>query len=276
MSTDLVVAEPIELGEGWKRGSADRVSAFVSEGAEMRAMARAIAQGGAYKHQNESVVLTIMLAAYEMDIPVTKALQGMYPVRGKLEMEGWLMDGLAISRCGIRKTVVDSTDRKCKITFHRDNWSDMTVEYDLRHAEKMGIIRDLDMDAGTFKTSKDPWKRSTEEMLYWRCLSKGLKRIAPDYFGGIYAVGELRGVSEHQGTASAKEDMDRLRGGVDPDPDEMTEDEIDALRSACALAVRDGRTSEDAAGRIMDSAIAGEWAEARAGWAIVTAPGDDE
>lgn len=247
-------------------GSADRISAFVADGSAMKRMANSIAQSGAYKHKNPNVVLTIMLQAYELNIGIGTALKGMYPVSGKLELETWLMAGLAVMRSGVRWDDVEVTSERCVLRLHRDGWEPKESEYTLEHAEKMGLIRELKGEPGekTFKTGRltDPWFRSTEEMLYWRALSKGLKRIAPDYFGGMYVRGELSTVpSTADPRASA--DLDALIKGVEPDEAEFTLDEIDGFSREVTTARNEGVISRQKAKAMLDAVVAGKWKKCR-------------
>ena len=260
--TEVFVPEPVEVGSGWRdMGSSDRISTFVSEGKEMRAMAEHIASSGAYRHKSATTVLTIMLAAYEMNIPITTALASMYPVKGKLAMEGALMSGLAVSRCGVRWDVVESSEDRCALRFRRAGWDDMDVEYTVEHAAKAGLLRKN--SDGSFTSTKDNWTKHREEMLWWRCISRGLKRIAPDFFSGIYAVGELHSFMEEQATSEAARDLDALKRGIDPHPDLMTLDEIDQYTAEIERAVKEGHFTKAEAKALKALMVAGEWTEAR-------------
>lgn len=275
MSEALTKAEVgnVELGrfdpEPGMRDDPARLKEFVHDGKSMRAMAKAIAASGAYRHRNENTVLTIMLAAYELDIGVATALKGMYPVSGKLELETWLLAGLAVMRTGVTWDDVEVSGHAVKLRLHREGWEPKEVEYTLAHAEKMGLVRDYNPETHEFKTSKptDPWKRSTEEMLYWRCLSKGLKRIAPDYFGGMYVKGELStDILEEVGTPAGAHDLDALMHGVDEDPDVMNEDMVDTYSSEVRAARKADLIDAERADELLELVIDGKWTEAREAW----------
>lgn len=263
----------VELGrfdpEPGMRDDPARLKEFVHDGKSMRAMAKAIAASGAYRHRNENTVLTIMLAAYELDIGVATALKGMYPVSGKLELETWLLAGLAVMRTGVTWDDIEVNGHTVKLRLHREGWEPKEVTYNLGHAEKMGLVRDYDPETHDFKTAKatDPWKRSTEEMLYWRCLSKGLKRIAPDYFGGMYVRGELsEAILDEVGTPAGAHDLDELMHGVDEDPDEMNEDMIGLYSSEVRAARKADLIDADRADALLELVIDGQWTEAREAW----------
>lgn len=269
------------LPEQWDRGG-DMVLQFALHGEERYRLAATIAKGGLTHHKSPEAVLTIMLAAFEVGLPFMQALRGMYYVDGKLGMEGHLMDALAIQRCGVRKTVVESTRERCELVLHRGGWDDLRVSYDLDDAQRAGCIKghkDGKIEPAMSKSGKPQltWVKHTEEMLYWRCLSKGLKRIAPDFFGGIYTLDELEQVAEAQVVASSnRSTMEELEaaaakysGGtqpVEPDPNEMTEDEIDRMRAEFHAAVSAGVTGQGTAKAALDLAVAGRWAEARDAW----------
>ena len=60
----------VEVGEGW-RGDRDIVGEFVANGQERVALAKRISDGGLFPNlRNKDAVLTIMLAAFEMGVPV--------------------------------------------------------------------------------------------------------------------------------------------------------------------------------------------------------------
>lgn len=252
-------------------GSAERITAFVRDGQAMKAMATAIAKSGAYRsYTTPEKVMTAMLAAYELNIGIATALKGMYPVSGKLELETWLMAGLAVMRTGVTWEDVEVSEKRVVLKLHRQGWEPKEVEYTLQHAEKMGLIRELDYEAGTFKTGKDAWRRSTEEMLYWRCLSKGLRRIAPDYFGGYYVRGEIvQELTPEGGPSMAAEDLHALVHGVEPDAAEMSEDEIDKCSSELRSARKAGVITEEREKEISELLVKGQWAEAREAWEVV-------
>jgi len=263
MSTDVMVPERVEVAEGWNPQGEDRVGSFVAGGKERLALATHIAKGGLTHHKTPEAVLTIMLAAYEMGVPVMQALRGMYVVKGKLALEGHLMDGLAISRCGVSKKVEEKSATRCRIRFSRPGWEDHTEEYDLHDAARAGLVRDVKPD-GSFTTGKGPWREHPKQMLYWRCLGHGLRIVAPDFFGGMYHEDELAHVvSRDSGTSEAARDLDALKRGVEPHPDLMTLDEIDQYTTEIERAVKEGHFTKAEAKALKALMVAGEWTEAR-------------
>lgn len=241
-------------------------------------MAASIARSGVTHHKTEAHVITIAMAAYEMDIGVMEALRGMYIVSGKLAMETWLMDRLAI-RLGVTKTVEAEDGFRCRIVLHRHGWDDMPTEFSLADAKQAEIIADYDQKTNVVKPlpRRDTWKKSTKEMIYWRALAKGLRRIAPDMFGGVYTTDEADGFDARRAFAPEPTDtnaalealMEKGTDAVEPDPHEMTEDEIDKLRQELNRAQDLGLIGDDFKADALDAAVNGPWDKARDAWDTV-------
>lgn len=251
-------------------GAAARIKDFASEGPQMYDLASAIAKSGAYRHRNPETVLTIMLQAYELNIGIGTALKGMYPVSGKLELETWLLAGLAVMRAGVSWDDLEVSDTCARLRLHRAGWEPKVSEYNLGHASKMGLIRNYNPETHEFTFSNkatDPWFRSTEEMLYWRALSKGLKRIAPDYFGGMYVRGELSEQIAKEATATTgARDLEALLHGVEPDPDVFTDEEVHQFAREVRDAKHAGALTHQKATAMQAALERGQWAKCREDW----------
>lgn len=273
--------ERVDVGSGWGQGR-DIVGEFLAQGNRRFAMAKMIAEGGLTAHKSPAQVMTIMLAAMEMGVPLMQALRGMYVVKGKLALEGHLMDGLAIGRCGVSKTIVERSERRCEIVLHRPRWDSYPSVYTLDDAARAGIILKLnkDVDPWTYespkgeggKLLKETWLKHPKQMLYWRALSDGLKVIAPDFFGGMYHVDELSSVAEEiQTTRSegARRDLKALMTGVEPDQDLFTDDEMTKFSDEIGEAERSGVLKKERAEEMRKDIINGDWREMRDGWAEV-------
>lgn len=267
-TTAVAVRENAEMDMPvWNR-QGDVVLAF-SEHLETRwRIANMIAKSGMTHHRKPEAIMAIQLTAFEMGLPLMQAMRGMYYVQGKIGLEGHLMDALAIQRCGVSKTVREQSLERCAMTLHRDGWDDLEVEYAMEDAIRAGLVHEVEED-GTVRSSKSPWKQHPKEMLYWRCLSKGLKQIAPDYFGGVYHVDEMEevaGVARASSEVSTNAELDALEKGVEPDEGEMTEDEIGEMRAELREAHEAGLIDGDRMHEALEAAIAGEWEDAREVW----------
>lgn len=152
-------------------------------------MAQGLASSKATHHDNPFHVMAIAIYAYEVEIGLMTALRGMYVVNNKLAMETWLMELLA-KRLGVKKVVEQSTAELARITLSRPGEEPMTVEFTLAQAIQANLVAKGNDGKLTVVDKKHPWARYPEDMLFWRALSRGLRRFAPDLFGGVYSLEE--------------------------------------------------------------------------------------
>ena len=121
----------MDLPEAWDR-QGDLVTAFAAHLEVRWRVAQILAKSGMVREKRPEAIMAMQLKAYEMGLPLMQALSGMYFVDGKVALEGHLMDALAIQRCGVSKTVHERSDSVCRMTLHREGWSDLAVEYSIR------------------------------------------------------------------------------------------------------------------------------------------------
>lgn len=231
-----------------------------------KGIAASIARSGMTHHKTEAHVITIAIAAYEMNLGVMEALRGMYLVGGKMAMETWLMDSIA-TRLGVSKTIHEATTIACRLTLHHPKRPDVETAYSLADAKRAGIIKDFNAETGAVvpQPRREIWQRHPEEMVYWRALSKGLRRIAPDLFGGVYTedeVGHLRGQHETRATDTNAE-LDALLNGVEPDPDLIEPEETALIADELDRAITAGVIDSARRGEILDAIEEGRHREAR-------------
>ncbi len=216
MGTEIATRDGKQLDVPvWNR-SGDMVMQFAGgqEAASLEVrwrIAKAIAGSGMTQHKKPEAVLAIMLTCYEMGLPVMQGLRGMYLVSGKIGLEGHLMDALAIERCRVSKTVVEQSLERCRLVLHRPDWDDLEVEYTMADAIRANLVSKVDGD--NVVSQKQPWRQHPKDMLYWRALSKGLKQIAPDYFGGVYHADELEeevAMQKRADTVATNDELDAL------------------------------------------------------------------
>jgi hypothetical protein len=260
----------LDLPDSWDRRG-DVVIAFAEHMDTRWRIANMLVQSGMIREKKPEAVMAIQLKAFEMGVPLMQALGGMYFVDGKVALEGHLMDALAIQRCGVKKTVLERSDARCKMTLHREGWDPLPVEYTMEDAQRAGLVTITD---DGFRSTKKNWTKHPKQMLYWRALSDGLRQIAPDYFGGTYTLDELESAAEIRATIEANrstnDEVNALiakgTDPVEPDPDALTEDEMDALAKEAALARKNGLITTDRETEIQQAIIGGEWVAAREAW----------
>lgn len=253
-----------------RKVSTDTMSYAFARMEEWSKMARALVRSALLPQKNEAQVITCLMMAHDMKLPQMVALRGMYVVGGKVGMEAWLMDMVA-TQIGVSKEVASETPTECHIILHHKDRPSIESSFSLAEAKGAGLIRDFDDEGNvTPMPRRDIWKAYTRDMLYWRALSRGLRRIAPDMFGGVYLREETQGFADRGGETGTATDTNAelaaLTEAVEPDPDEMTLDEIDQMAREFSEGVADGLVTPMDEQIANNLAIDGKWSAAREAW----------
>ncbi len=127
-------------------------------------------------------VLAIIEYGRELGIPPVVALQNMAEIQGRICISAQLLLALALQK-GVSYRIIESSDRCCKIEFRKGDRVYVSV-FTIEEAERIGLTR------------RESWKHYPSDMLFARCVSRGIKRIAPDVGLGITTLEEMEGVSE--------------------------------------------------------------------------------
>lgn len=130
---------------------------------------------------DEFAVMTIMLAARELDIPPMAALNGgINIINGKTEIAARMM-GALIMRRGHTIRVESSTPEQCTLVGIRaDNGEKHRETFTYEEAKNAGLIKD-----------GGGWKKWPKDMCYARALSRLARRLFPDVIGMGYIEGEI-------------------------------------------------------------------------------------
>jgi len=129
---------------------------------------------------DQAVILIIHGAEMGVPHPIA-AIRGISVVRDKIMISAGLMSALIKQSGRYDYTVIEATDTICRIQFLKlvaGNWRvSGETKFDLYDAKS----------AGTQNMAKFP-----SDMLFARCLSRGLRRHCPDVlFGNVYVEGEI-------------------------------------------------------------------------------------
>jgi hypothetical protein len=122
----------------------------------------------------------------------------MVVVKGKLTMESKAMLAVARNIAGISWKIDKLDETECTMTFMRDGFSPCPVTFTFAEAKAAGL------------DTKDNWKLYRQDMLFARCASRGVRRIAPDAVLGLYSSEEMRDVE------AITVDKKDLEGGARP------------------------------------------------------------
>ena len=146
----------------------------------LQKVGQALFQSGLYKNaQNAYGAYAIVQYGHELGIGPMMSLQSINIIQGKPAASGQLMLSLATSR-GVSFQVEEETETACVITFMRGKQS-YRSEFNMDDAKRAGLA------------GKDNWKKWPKEMLFWRAVAKGVRRIAPEAIMGLYTPDELSG-----------------------------------------------------------------------------------
>ncbi len=129
----------------------------------------------------ESKILMILLAAHDLGIKPTIALNGgIWNIQGKIEISARLMTSM-IRRSGHSISIIECNAKICTLKGKRsDNGDEIESSFSIEDANKAGL------------SNRDVWKKYTEDMLYARAMSRLARRLFPDVIGTAYVEGEIR------------------------------------------------------------------------------------
>ena len=177
--------------------------------------------------------------------PVT-ALNIIKIIQGQMTVAARGLLALAQNKAGVSWKVVESTDKRCAILFSRPKWGDMEISFTLDEAKAAGLLR-----AG------GGWDKYPQDMLFARCASRGVRRIAPDAISGLYSTEEMQdavpftGGSTVQGSAADEGrgqgcqtvvDAEEVHSPAPPSPAPSGLSKYHLLKEIGAEKARSGRT----------------------------------
>ena len=115
----------------------------------------------------------------ELGIGPMTSLQTMAIVSGKICMGAQMMLSLAL-KSGVSFKIIKDDNNECQIHFKRGDL-EYTSSFSIAEAKQAGIYRD-----------QSGWTKYPRDMLYWRTVTRGLRRVCPDVITGLYAIEELQ------------------------------------------------------------------------------------
>lgn len=173
-------------------------------------------------------VLAIIEYGRELGIPPVVALQNMAELKGRICISAQLLLALALQK-GVSYRILESTDKVCKIEFRRGDRVYIST-FTFEEAQRIGL------------TTKDSWKNYPSDMLFARCVSRGIKRIAPDVGLGITTFEEMEGVqieevderfTEEQIEINTHEEQEeKIKEEIQEQKEEIKEDKYEKLLKA--------------------------------------------
>jgi len=142
-------------------------------------VARALFKSGIFPAvKNEFGAYAIVQYGHELGVGPMTALQTMSIVQGKICMAGQMMLAIAL-RNGVTYEIKKHTSEICEIFFKSGNIQ-FTSSFSIPEAKQAGIWK-----------AQGGWEKYPQDMLYWRAVTRGLRRVCPDAILGLYAKEEL-------------------------------------------------------------------------------------
>lgn len=130
----------------------------------------------------EAAVMMIILAAREYGIPPCQALnKGLQIIEGNVELSSRMMSAL-IRRSKHQLKITPGQDECTVWGKRKDTGEELSITYTMDMAQRAGLIKD-----------KGSWKKSQEDMLFARAMSRLARQLFSDTIGIGYIEGEISG-----------------------------------------------------------------------------------
>lgn len=151
----------------------------VESSMKMITIADKLFQSGLFKNvENAAGAFAIIQYGIELGIPPMQALQNINLIHGKPVCNSQLLQALA-RRAGVTWKIIKSDTEICSAEFKRGE-EIAVVSFSLEEARKAGLIK-----------QGGGWEKYPADLLFARCMTRGIRRIAPDIILGMYTVDEL-------------------------------------------------------------------------------------
>jgi hypothetical protein len=158
--------------------------------------------------KNSGQVLAIILAGRERGYGPMTSLTNIHIINGRPGYSGQLI-AAELKKADVTFDVLESDVEHCKIQFNRADRKPFTYEWTVEDAQR---ANKLPADKASV------WSTYPQDMLYWRCLTAGARRFAPDAIMGVYLRDELSDVRIDVSPEATAAENDR----PPIDPDDMT------------------------------------------------------
>jgi hypothetical protein len=147
-------------------------------------------------YDKPETVLIAMQMGKELGLNAVSAIFGIDIIQGRPALSSKLMAALVWANGCAMTTVKDGEI----ILDSEGRFKDMITTIEFRRPYTVGNTTEVIREKVSFTwseatalglSSKDQWKKQPGVMLYWRALSKGVRRIIPDKIAGLYNTLEM-------------------------------------------------------------------------------------
>ncbi len=156
-------------------------------------------------YRNGVDALNVALRGREMGVPFWQAIQGMFPMKGRVGyMGGFLLARVKAFYPESEVLIEESTPTICKLKARKNKVDDYFLEeFTFSEADQMNYNKNWDKEAKAWKL-KPTWKVPTN-MLYWRCVTRMINRHFSEVFGApVYQRDELEDSEGETWTTTGK------------------------------------------------------------------------
>jgi len=130
---------------------------------------------------NAGQMLAIILAGRERGYSSMTSLMNIHIVNGRPGFSGALI-AAELKRASVDFDVMETDETHCVINFRRQGKPDFVYKWTLEEARRAKKIP---------AKPDSVWATYPQDMLYWRCLTAGARKFAPDAIMGLHMEDEL-------------------------------------------------------------------------------------
>ena len=155
-------------------------------------------------YKDGSDLMVVAMRGRELGVPMGQAIQGMFPMRGRIGFMGGFLLSMVRQRLPFSDIrIKETTKEKCVLEWKRGkDDAYVTEEYSMEEVEACNYNKNplygsdgkqkQDASGHLLWTQKTPWG-DTKNMLYWRCVTRTINRWFSDVFGSpVYTADELQ------------------------------------------------------------------------------------
>lgn len=124
-------------------------------------------------------VLAVVLKGKELGLPPMEALQGLYPVKGRIGISGQLMLALIYRSGELEEMKIQQIENGCRVSMKRRGHTQVVQEFGRRDAQLAGLINSTN------------YQKYEKYMYQWRAIAACARLAFSDILTGIYLREEL-------------------------------------------------------------------------------------
>lgn len=163
-------------------------------------VAKMMAQSGFFEDAKTAAQAGVkILAGRELGIPEMAAMRGVHVMEGNTTLSGPLLAALIKRHPKYDYRTVESTKERAEIAFFENGEEVGTASFSMEDARRVTAYYDKKGNPKSL-ADKTNWKNYPSDMLFWRALTRGQRRYAPEVgMGSVYTPDELGAVTDREG-----------------------------------------------------------------------------